>query len=180
MRTWVVSYGGSGTNWINNTLAPDVVDREWWRHGPCHAPAPIPDAPCDLAIYVYRRPADAFHSQLRRGLVPVNQRKLGHPGPVFTPERFAQAMIEQMRAWKAASCTYPVMLIRYESIPDHIESVIDHLLAAGASKAAALRAFTMATPRGVRLPPNAQTALARAERYWQTMPDFALRSSLTA
>lgn len=127
-RVWPVSYGGSGTNFLDRALRPNVVDRAWWGEGPCHAAAPIKDAPCDHAVYIYRHPWLAYQSQCDRGLERVNQRKLGHPGEPFSHERFARAQIEQMEQWwKAAleqSMPYPITLVKYEAL-HRLQSILE-------------------------------------------------------
>lgn len=168
MSVWVASYGGSGTNWLNNALIPNVVDREWWRHGPCHAQAPIEDAPCTVAVYIYRHPYDAYASQLKRGLHRVNQRKLGHPGPPFAPARFAQAQVDQMSAWRSATpMPYPVILVRYEAIREHMKALKRAL------------GFPLTLPfEPATSPPRAESVLPAfddAVALWESMPDFEIR-----
>lgn len=164
-RVWVASYGGSGTNWLNDAIKPNVVDRGWWGPGPCHAPAPIADAPCSAAVYIYRHPVAAYRSQERRGLLGVNQRKLGYPAP-HTPQRMARAMIEQMIAWAHAGdlgLPFPVVLVRYERLPEHLDEL------AAAVGVPIPRTFT---PRRNSAAPV--EGLGAAVHVWRALPHFAV------
>ena len=80
LQILVISYGGSGTNTLVNTLQKSNYKciSDIWSKLLCHCPKYID---CDVPIiYIYDNPIKSFLSMKRRGtgIYDVNQRKLSN------------------------------------------------------------------------------------------------------
>jgi hypothetical protein len=133
---WVNSYGGSGTNWLRKNLMQKYnISTPIWRKKMCHYIKPIGNLDIKYAFYIYGDPLYASISELRRGnknmsffemnfykMMPIEDKNLIYSYPLMM-----EKMIEQMNNWKNANVNYPVVLIKYEKIGEHI-SEIENLL----------------------------------------------------
>jgi len=134
-RIQITSYGGSGTTALRDHCQDAGLDvprsPDSWPFKHARVPPAAADVPDGFrAIYVYGDPRDAVRSIFRRGL------QLGHysllhdlrrPSPevearLESLERYTEAGIddfgleEHFDNW-AAAAGYPVLLLRFESLP---------------------------------------------------------------
>jgi hypothetical protein len=121
----VVSYGGSSTNTLIDTL-----EKNGYKcHSPvydnllCHCPEPVDlDIPI---IYIFRNPIEALLSMKRRGknIWDINQRKLSNSlTQKYSDRNLLHLMIRQFNNW--TSCHYNnILFLRYDDIfkPDVVD-----------------------------------------------------------
>tara|TARA_B110000971_G_scaffold69922_1_gene71658 strand:- start:7748 stop:9916 length:2169 start_codon:yes stop_codon:yes gene_type:complete len=98
----VVSYGGSSSNTLVNTLEREgyTCSSPLWRDVLCHCPKYID---CDIPIiYIYNNPIKSFLSMKRRGkgFYDINQKKLSNCDNVnISDETLLKLMIHQFQEW---------------------------------------------------------------------------------
>tara|TARA_B110000208_G_C11690965_1_gene402247 strand:- start:142 stop:735 length:594 start_codon:yes stop_codon:yes gene_type:complete len=96
----VVSYGGSASNTLVNTLEKEGYNCKTalWHHVLGHCPKYID---CDIPIiYIYNNPIKAFLSMKRRGFDDPNQKKLSNCDHVKrSDETLLKLMIKQFHEW---------------------------------------------------------------------------------
>lgn len=128
----VNSYGGSGTNWLRKNFSGKYnVTSGIWREKLCHYIRPVNDLPLKFGIYIYGDPLHASISELRRRnknmsffkmnfykMMPIEYKNLKYSYPLMM-----EKMSEQMNNWKNADVNYPVILIKYEKIGEHITEI---------------------------------------------------------
>jgi hypothetical protein len=124
----VISYGGSGTNELIDTLAMNGYKCRTPTHANiCHCPVPIEiDIPI---IYIYRNMIDAFFSQKRRGLWTVNQQKLSNDKNTKLSDRnFLNLMANQFISWKNSNLKNILFINYNECFNDNIKIKIQIFL----------------------------------------------------
>lgn len=132
MTLWINSYGGSGTNWLEKNLKEKyIISTDIWKEKLCHYIRPINGLSIQYTIYIYGDPLYASISELKRHaknmsflrmnfykMMPIENKNLVYSYPLMM-----EKMIEQMNNWKNAKVNYPIILIKYEKIGEHITEI---------------------------------------------------------
>ena len=124
IQLWINSYGGSGSNWLEQNLKSNYkISTYIWRLKLCHYIRPINNIPITMAVYIYANPVYAIVSELRRKYLRMNFYKMmpiEYKELRYSIRTMLEKMSEQMNNWKNANVNYPVILIKYEKINDYI------------------------------------------------------------
>ena len=138
----VCSYGGVGTSFLISFLekykaANSRRDRDHLKH--LDRP-PITTNKNLKAVYVLGNPLDAVISLFRRNMHHRQSRKLlvNYPSldpiePSCTLQEYIQQGVDKFKLnehfqnWKTAKASYPIMIIKYEAIWNHLTELLNYL-----------------------------------------------------
>lgn len=125
----VVSYGGSASNLLTNTLEKNnyKIRTKTWNEILCHCPHYIEtDVPI---IYIYDNPIKSFLSMKRRGLQKINQKKMSNNNNVsFSDENFIKVMINQFNNWTNQKRENVLIVKTYELFETSIVNKLESFL----------------------------------------------------
>lgn len=136
----VTSFGGAGTTMLYSFLESTNADlpdasHDWipWKH--MTEPPADRDVPDGFrAIYLFSNPMNAVLSVFRRGYQHWHAERMVNGGPAWNDEWELEDMLEldydpfrmddHFQAWAEADRSYPILLVRFDALWDHLPELL--------------------------------------------------------